>query len=142
MEELSGSSTTAWTTRTTQLQCCGVTVVRAVATSRGSTDRRHYDAGLRLVGIDRPGYGLSTPQPGRTIAGWVPDALAVAAHLGIDRFVTVGVSTGGAYALGVAAVAPDSVLGVVACCSVTDMRHGPARVDHESPAHACSLGRT
>src|SRR5262245_4001721 len=27
-------------------------------------------AGLRLVGIDRPGYGRSTPQPGRTIGGW------------------------------------------------------------------------
>ena len=25
-------------------------------------------AGFRLVGVDRPGYGLSPPQPGRTIA--------------------------------------------------------------------------
>ena len=41
--------------------------------------------------------------------------------------MTVGVSTGGAYALAVAALVPDRVLGVVACCSVTDMRHGPAR---------------
>ena len=58
---------------------------------------------LRLVGIDRPGYGASTAQPGRTIADWVPDALAVADQLGIDRFVTVGISTGGAYALGLEA---------------------------------------
>ena len=34
-------------------------------------------AGLRLIGIDRPGYGRSTPQPERTIGGWPPDALAV-----------------------------------------------------------------
>ena len=34
-------------------------------------------AGLRLIGIDRPGYGRSTPRPGRTIADGVPDALAV-----------------------------------------------------------------
>lgn len=47
-------------------------------------------AGLRIVGIDRPGYSLSAPQPARTIAGWVPDALAVAGHLGIEQFVTVG----------------------------------------------------
>jgi len=44
------------------------------------------EAGLRIIGIDRPGYGLSTPQPGRTIAGWVPEALAVADHLGIGQF--------------------------------------------------------
>ena len=45
--------------------------------------RAASQAGLRLIGIDRPGYGLSAPQPGRTIAGWVPEALAVADHLGI-----------------------------------------------------------
>jgi pimeloyl-ACP methyl ester carboxylesterase len=95
------------------------------------------DAGLRLVGIDRPGYGLSTPEPGRTIAGWVPEALAVADHLGIDRFVTVGISTGGAFALAVAALAPERVLGVVPCCSMTDMRYEPARATVSRPhAHA------
>ncbi len=62
-------------------------------------------AGLRIVGIDRPGYGLSTPWPDRTIADWVPDGLVVADHLGIDRFIAVGVSTGGAYALALAALA-------------------------------------
>jgi pimeloyl-ACP methyl ester carboxylesterase len=93
------------------------------------------EAGLRLVGIDRPGYGLSTPEPGRTIAGWVPEALAVVDHLGIDRFVTVGISTGGAYALAVAALAPERVLGVVPCCSMTDMRHQPSR-DTVSRPHA------
>lgn len=80
------------------------------------------EAGFRLVGIDRPGYGTSTPRPARTIAGWVPEALTVADHLGIDQFVTVGVSTGGAYALALAALAPERVLGVVACCSMTDAR--------------------
>lgn len=96
------------------------------------------DAGLRIVGIDRPGYGLSDPEPGRTIGGWVPEALAVADHLGIDRFVTVGISTGGAYALAVAALAPERVLGVVPCCSMTDMRHRPARVTMSRP-HALAV---
>jgi pimeloyl-ACP methyl ester carboxylesterase len=95
------------------------------------------DAGLRIVGIDRPGYGLSTPEPGRTIGSWVPDALAVADHLGIDQFVTVGTSTGGAFALAVAALAPERVLGVVSCCSMTDMRYQPARATVSRPhAHA------
>jgi pimeloyl-ACP methyl ester carboxylesterase len=91
------------------------------------------DAGLRLVGVDRPGYGSSTPQPGRTIAGWVSDALAVADRLGIDEFVTVGVSTGGAYALATAALQPDRVIGVVAVCSMTDMSWAPARATMSPP---------
>lgn len=78
-------------------------------------------AGLRLIGIDRPGYGRSTPQPGRTIGGWTPDALAVLDHLGIDQCVAVGGSTGGAYALALAAHSP-RVIGAVACCAVSDMR--------------------
>src|SRR5262245_36047383 len=52
-------------------------------------------AGLRIIGIDRPGYGRSTVQPGRTIGGWAHDGLAVVDHLGIDRFLTTGLSTGG-----------------------------------------------
>jgi pimeloyl-ACP methyl ester carboxylesterase len=80
------------------------------------------ELGLRLVGIDRPGYGKSTPMPGRTIAAWVPDALAVADRLGLARFAAVGVSTGGSYSLALAALAPERSLGVVACCALTDMR--------------------
>jgi pimeloyl-ACP methyl ester carboxylesterase len=92
-------------------------------------------AGLRIVGIDRPGYGLSTVQPGRTIRGWVPDAVAVADHLGIGQFVTVGTSTGGAYALALAALAPERVMGVVACCAMTDTRWPDGRATM-SRAHA------
>jgi pimeloyl-ACP methyl ester carboxylesterase len=42
-------------------------------------------------------------------------------HLGIDRCLTVGVSTGGAYALALAA-RTSRVMGVVACGAVSDMR--------------------
>lgn len=83
--------------------------------------------GLRIVGIDRPGYGLSTPRPGRSIEACVPDVIAVADHLGIDTFHVVGVSTGGAYALATAATNPSRVRGVVACCALTDMRDADAR---------------
>jgi pimeloyl-ACP methyl ester carboxylesterase len=90
-------------------------------------------AGIRLIGIDRPGYGRSAPQPGRTIAGFVPDAVAVADHLGIERFVTVGVSTGGAFALAIAALASDRTAGAVACCAVTDMRNAACRATMSKP---------
>src|SRR5262245_8174516 len=45
----------------------------------------------------------------------------------------VGVSTGGAYALATAAIAPGRVSGVVACCAVTDMSYGPARSTMHTP---------
>ncbi len=92
--------------------------------------------GLRIVGIDRPGYGLSTPRPGRTIADWPPDAVAVADHLGLDRFFTIGMSTGGAYALALAALAAERVTGVVLGCAMTDMRHPPARASMPGPTTA------
>src|SRR5262245_5951369 len=78
-------------------------------------------AGLRLIGIDRPGYGRSTPQPGRTIGGWVAEAIAVVDHLGIDRFAVVGMSTGGAYALALAAHTSRAIA-AMACGAVSDMR--------------------
>jgi pimeloyl-ACP methyl ester carboxylesterase len=94
--------------------------------------------GWRLIGIDRPGYGLSNPQPGRTIAGWVLEALAVADHVGIGSFVTVGLSTGGAYALALAARAPERVRGVLLCGAMTDMRDQDARATMSRP-HALAV---
>jgi pimeloyl-ACP methyl ester carboxylesterase len=100
--------------------------------------RAAEESGFRLIGIDRPGYGRSTPQPDRTIAGWVPEALTVLDYLDIDQFFTVGVSTGGAYALALAALEPDRVLGVIACCALTDMRWEAARAKMSGP-HALDV---
>lgn len=95
-------------------------------------------AGMRVVGIDRPGYGLSSPRPGRSIEACVPDVLAVADALGLDAFHLVGVSTGGAYALATASIAPQRVLGVVACCALTDMRDEAARATMTGASGAIS----
>ena len=59
-------------------------------------------------------------------------------YLDIDQFFTVGVSTGGAYALALAAMEPDRVLGVVACCALTDMRWEAARAKMSGP-HALDV---
>ncbi len=79
-------------------------------------------AGFRMIGIDRPGYGGSTVQPGRSIGDWAKDALAVADHLGLAKFLVQGNSTGGSYALATASVAPGRVMGVLVCCGMSDMR--------------------
>jgi alpha/beta hydrolase fold len=48
------------------------------------------ERGLRLISYDRPGFGQSSPQPGRTVAGTAVDVRAICAELGIDRMVTWG----------------------------------------------------
>ena len=91
------------------------------------------DAGLRIICCDRPGYGLSAPRPGRTIGHVVDDLIEVADMLGIDQFITVGISTGGAYALATAANAPQRVLGSLVVGAVTDMSWAPCRATMDGP---------
>ncbi|HEV8063580.1 MAG TPA: alpha/beta hydrolase [Acidimicrobiales bacterium] len=67
------------------------------------------NVGVRLVALDRPGYGHSTFQPGRRLPQWPSDVAAVADHLGIGRFAVLGVSGGGPHALVCAALLPDRV---------------------------------
>jgi len=62
--------------------------------------------GLRTVLYARPGYGASTPQPGRTVAHAAADTAAILDALGADAFVTVGWSGGGPHALACAALLP------------------------------------
>ncbi len=69
--------------------------------------------GIRWVSFDRPGYGGSTPLPGRDIASAATIASAVADALGIERFAVMGHSGGGPHALACAALLPERVLGAV-----------------------------
>lgn len=58
--------------------------------------------GVRVVGIDRPGYGTSDPWP-FTFASVAADVAAVADQLGAGRFAVMGQSAGVPYALACAA---------------------------------------
>jgi pimeloyl-ACP methyl ester carboxylesterase len=62
--------------------------------------------GLRLIAYDRPGYGGSTRDEGRSVADAAADVAAILDQLGVDRFATYGVSGGGPHALACAAVLP------------------------------------
>ncbi len=64
-------------------------------------------AGIRLIGLDRPGMGLSDFQPGRRLLDWPRDTVDLADRLQIDRFAVVGVSAGGPHALACAHAIPD-----------------------------------
>jgi pimeloyl-ACP methyl ester carboxylesterase len=66
--------------------------------------------GLRLIGYDRPGYGGSTPKPGRRMVEAAGDVAAIADALGLDRFALWGHSGGGGPALACAAALPRRVV--------------------------------
>lgn len=68
-------------------------------------DRHH----IRLISYSRPGYGTSTPRPGRRLVDDAEDVAAVADSLGLDRFGVWGHSGGGAPALACAAALPRRV---------------------------------
>lgn len=78
-------------------------------------------AGCRVIAPDRPGYGGSSPQPGRTMTDWPRDVAALTDALGIERFGVAGHSSGGPYAVAVAALLPDRVAGLVTLGGVADM---------------------
>ncbi|MBN2550308.1 MAG: alpha/beta hydrolase [Anaerolineales bacterium] len=63
--------------------------------------------GVRLITIDRPGYGLSDFQPGRKLLDWPGDVAALADALEIDRFALLGFSAGAPYALACACLIPE-----------------------------------
>lgn len=76
--------------------------------------RKHVEdatnRGLRLIGLDRPGYGGSTPLRGRRVCDAAADVLSVANDLNLDRFAVWGHSGGGPHALACAALLPDRVV--------------------------------
>jgi pimeloyl-ACP methyl ester carboxylesterase len=72
-------------------------------------DQAAKNAQVRLVAPDRPGYGLSTFQPGRRLVDWAKDVSVLADHLGLARFAVLGVSGGGPHALVCAALLADRV---------------------------------
>jgi pimeloyl-ACP methyl ester carboxylesterase len=72
-------------------------------------------AGVRLISVDRPGYGESSPLPAGTvptIPAFADDIVAALDHLGIDSVGGAGWSAGGRVALALAAGHPDRVRAV------------------------------
>jgi pimeloyl-ACP methyl ester carboxylesterase len=74
--------------------------------------------GLRTVMYSRPGYGGSTPQPGRCVADAADDVLAILHALDAAVFVTAGWSGGGPHALACAARLPGRCLAAASVAGV------------------------
>jgi pimeloyl-ACP methyl ester carboxylesterase len=68
--------------------------------------------GVRYLMVDRPGFGGSTRLPGRNVAGFADDLVALLDHHGLERVPVVGGSGGGPHALAIAARHPNRVAAV------------------------------
>lgn len=89
----------------------------------GSRLERHPETelldamGVRLIALERPGYGLSTLQPARQLSDWPADVAAFADLLGLDAFSVLGFSGGGPYALACARAMPQRITATVVVSS-------------------------
>ena len=113
--------------RTLAIEEAGDPAGRPVLVHNGTPNSRHIFApvaadaaarGLRLIAYDRPGYGGSTPEPGRAVADCAADVRAICAGLGISRLAMWGISGGGPHLLAFAALLPGLVTAAASLASL------------------------
>lgn len=68
------------------------------------------ERGFRIVGVDRPGIGGSSPHDERTLLTWTEDVAELADYLNAERYSAIGLSGGGPYVLACAHEHPDRVM--------------------------------
>lgn len=83
-------------------------------------------AGLDVVSIARPAYGGAPRLRERSVRDAAARAADVLDALDLRDVVSVGASGGGPHALGVAALSPERVVGVVSLASIAPFRPGDA----------------
>jgi pimeloyl-ACP methyl ester carboxylesterase len=74
---------------------------------------------LRWLAVQRPGFGGSSPDPGRSLLRFAGDVDELADGLGLGHLAVLGVSAGGPYALACAHALPDRVAAVTVCSSLS-----------------------
>ena len=79
----------------------------------GWWDAPARERGLRMIGIDRAGYGNAPAEPDRSLRSVAEATGALMDDLGVDRFAVIGVSGGGRYALACGAFLPERVVAVI-----------------------------
>lgn len=68
---------------------------------------------VRLIGVDRPGLGLSDPSPGRTLLDWADDIAALIEARALGPTPAVGFSQGAPFALACAAAGAVRAVAIV-----------------------------
>ena len=78
---------------------------------------------VRLIVVDRPGYGASDPDPETSFVKWVNDLVQLADHLNIEKFSITGYAMGGVYALACAHEIPERIkhVAVISACMAPEL---------------------
>jgi pimeloyl-ACP methyl ester carboxylesterase len=100
-------------------------------------DEAGKKAGARVIGIDRPGFGMSTFVKGYRIVDWPRDVVEFADALGLQRFAVAGISSGSPYSLVCARFIPERL---TACAVVSGI--SPLKVEGEKLKMADYLEKT
>lgn len=80
-----------------------------------------HRANVRLLTVDRPGIGKSSPSPGRAVIDWAGDVVALLDALGIERVGMLGYSVGGAYAAACAKALPERISALALASSIVPL---------------------
>ena len=96
------------------------------------------ELGIRLIAPDRPGFGESSPCPGRRLSDWPLDAAALMASLDIRRFHVVGVSGGGPYAMACAERLDGCIGRLSIICGLGEL-NGKDRLEGMNPLAATGI---
>lgn len=77
---------------------------------------------VRLISLDRPGYGLSDPKRNRTILEWANDVEELIDQLKIKKIAILGISGGGPFAMACAYKIPEKItkIGIVSGMTPTN----------------------
>ena len=86
------------------------------------------EAGVRFIGIDRPGTGLSTSHLYDSVLDFTTDLQIVLEEMGVDELAVIGLSGGGPYALAAAYAMPSRVK-VVGVLGGVAPSQGPEGID-------------
>ncbi len=74
---------------------------------------------VRLITVDRPGYGSSDLHIGRTFVDWVGDVKQLMDHIGLERARFAAHSAGTPHLAAVCKFAPERVIGASFVCPVS-----------------------
>lgn len=88
-------------------------------------DRKAAEYGLRLIALDRPGFGQSDFADGYGLLDYAADVEHLADHLNIQRFGLLGWSSGGPPVLAVAHQMPERVVFAVSASGYTNFGEYP-----------------
>ena len=78
---------------------------------------------VRLITVERPGFGLSDHKPGRKLLDWPDDVICLADEFGLSQFAVAGISGGGPYAAACAYKTPHRLtkVGIISGVGPTDV---------------------